>query len=894
MPESKTYYPSSLREEELKNRVAHDWFGAFDCARIIGNIDFCVDVPATELDLGYAAEPMLWAEAKAGSRKDIVASFVQLILTIGGEHTADKNLPPHFLGAFDAEKIAFLPYNAVLDVLGKNDFDWTVAPSDHESKEFEELYNLAKGVVEREKLMFRYTDDEAALRRFIKSNFKSGRRDITKILINKNNFTHIYRQWREAVMPFINAPWDVLKKKYAIYDRDFYLAEMNIDDNGTADIADDHVANDFYITFDAKSSTPYTVKRKNEDDLFATIAFGFKPGGLDAYAAFWRRYKRPPRKDYWNFIVNRLDLLVPQDVRERKGSFFTPKKWVELSQHYLELALGENWQDEYFVWDCAGGTGNLEVGLTNKYNVFVSTLDQQDIDVIHERIKNGANLLDSHVFQFDFLNDSFDRLPPALKEIVDDPEKRKKLVIYINPPYVEASNAQTTHGTPGENRIGVSGTSIRGKYLAKIGRAANELFTQFLIRIATEIQGCIVGQFSKLKHLQGPNFKQFREAFRGNLKKCFLVPADTFDNVKGKFPIGFFVWRLGEDVSRRDAETQRVSLTGFTGLTGLSGAKHQTPSTNNPVNLVNPVKNKHNLRVSASLREEKSSVFTSTVADVYDRKGEFVGTKTIFAPDGHRVLTDWIRQFYDKTGSRFAYCRYLGSDFQHNNGVCITLSPSESDLKQVKGNWITPNNIVEFAVYFAVRLCIEADWLNDRDQFLFPNDGWKGDAVFQGDCLVFTLFHGQNRISSRDGVNHWIPFTEAEVDAKDRFASHFMSDFLNRVNPVNPVRTDFADSASLRLCVKESLSPAAKSVLDAGLELWRYYHAQPNANPNASFYDIRLHFQGATVDAKGKSKMNSTSADETYASLLANLRVAMKNLARQIEPKVYEYGFLKK
>ena len=104
MPESKTYYPSSLREEELKNRVAHDWFGAFDCARIIGNIDFCVDVPATELDLGYAAEPMLWAEAKAGNRKDIVASFVQLILTIGGEHAADKNLPPHFLGAFDAEK----------------------------------------------------------------------------------------------------------------------------------------------------------------------------------------------------------------------------------------------------------------------------------------------------------------------------------------------------------------------------------------------------------------------------------------------------------------------------------------------------------------------------------------------------------------------------------------------------------------------------------------------------------------------------------------------------------------------------------------------------------------------------------------------------------------------
>jgi len=825
MGESGSSYSASLREEELKNKVAKDWFSAFDTTRIIGNIDFCVDIPATELALGFVAEPMLWAEAKAGNRKDIVASFVQLILTIGGEHTADKNLPPHFLGAFDAEKIAFLPYNAVLDVLGKNDFDWTVAPSDHESKEFKELYALAKGAIEKNKLLFRFSEDTDTLRRFIKANFKSGRRDITKILINKNNFTHIYRQWREVVMPFIEAPWDVLKKKYAIYDRDFYLAEMNIDDNGTADIADDRVANDFYITFDAKSSTPYTVKRKNEDDLFATLAFGFKPGGLDAYAEFWRRYKRPPRKEYWSFIVNRLDLLVPQDVRERKGSFFTPKKWVELSQHYLELELGENWQDEYFVWDCCAGTGNLLAGLTNKYNIWASTLDEQDVNVMRERIKIGANLLDSHVFRFDFLNDSFDKLPQGLRDIVADPEKRKKLVVYINPPYAEAASAKTKTGT-GENKPGVAAHSLNEKFKPIIGAAVNELFALFLMRIAAEFSGCIVGQFSTLKHLQAPNFAAFRQAFTGRMKKCFLVPADTFDNVKGKFPIGFFVWRLEDGLS---TESQRCGKT-------------------------------------------QRSVFTSTVADIYDRKGEFAGTKTIFSPDGNRVLMDWIRQFYDKTGNRLAYCRYLGSDFQNNQGVFITLAPSANDLKQVKGNWIGPNNLVEFSVYFSARLCMDATWLNDRDQFLFPNDGWKEDKEFQSDCLTYVLFHGQNRISSRDGVNHWIPFTEEEVGAKDCFASHFMSEFLKG----------------------REFSAATQAVMDAGRELWRYYHAQPNANPNASYYDIRLHFQGATVDAKGKSKMNSSSEDKTYTSLLANLRAAMKNLARQIETKVYQYGFLRR
>jgi len=31
-----------LNEEELKNRIAQEYFSEYDCARIIGNIDFCV------------------------------------------------------------------------------------------------------------------------------------------------------------------------------------------------------------------------------------------------------------------------------------------------------------------------------------------------------------------------------------------------------------------------------------------------------------------------------------------------------------------------------------------------------------------------------------------------------------------------------------------------------------------------------------------------------------------------------------------------------------------------------------------------------------------------------------------------------------------------------------
>ena len=184
-------------------------------------------------------------------------------------------------------------------------------------------------------------------------------------------------------------------------------------------------------------------------------------------------------------------------------------------------------------------------------------------------------------------------------------------------------------------------------------------------------------------------------------------------------------------------------------------------------------------------------------------------------------------------------------------------------------------------------------------------------------CLIFALF--DNVIKSADGANHWIPFTEEEVGAKACFKSHFMSDFINGkvvchcaadtrciegsvtyqselelsttppspVNPVNPVEKN---SAPPRLCVRENISPAARAVLDAGRELWKYYHAQPEANPNASYYDIRAHFQGC----KPNGAMNAKSNDATYNALVSALRTAHKALAAQIEPMVYEYGFLKR
>jgi hypothetical protein len=92
----------------------------------------------------------------------------------------------------------------------------------------------------------------------------------------------------------------------------------------------------------------------------------------------------------------------------------------------------------------------------------------------------------------------------------------------------------------------------------------------------------------------------------------------------------------------------------------------------------------------------------------------------------------------------------------------------------------------------------------------------------------------------------------------------------------------------------KELSNEAKDVLQAGKELWKYYHSvikdNRKAPVDASFYDIREFFQGRSE----KGTMKSKSTDTQYNVLIKTLRDKLKKLGKKIEPKVYKYGFLKK
>ncbi|WP_035757222.1 hypothetical protein, partial [Hugenholtzia roseola] len=337
-----------IREEELKNKVAQDYFIDFDCTKIIGNIDFCVVAKTSPLQESlYETPSLLWAEAKKGSA-DLYKALVQLILTIGKARTFDKTLPAAFLGAFDAEKIAFVPYNSVQEVFYQNDFNWNVAPSNQDSKEFKQLFQTVQHIIDENSLLFQFEKEAQELKDFIKSNFIEGNLHFSKIQIDKNNFITIYNKWLQTVKPTIAADWDLVKKG-GLIDGDFYLADLLSLENQT-------IKDKLFVLL---NNNHYELDRKIDDwGMFSSRRTAFHDG-QKAHQQFWKKYERPPKEQYWDYIVARRDLLVPQDIRERKGSFFTPQIWVELSQQYLADTFGQNWQDEYYVWDCAAGTGNL-------------------------------------------------------------------------------------------------------------------------------------------------------------------------------------------------------------------------------------------------------------------------------------------------------------------------------------------------------------------------------------------------------------------------------------------------------------------------------------------------------------------------------------------------------
>ncbi|MEM5878509.1 MAG: hypothetical protein QXF12_06565, partial [Candidatus Aenigmatarchaeota archaeon] len=323
------------REEEVKSKIANYLFKKYDTTNYIGNVDFTVAEPS-KLEK-EEKKYFLWAEVKRGI-VDPKVSLTQLILTIGKEKIHKKYLPPIFLATFDAEKIMFLRYEEIQDILHMNDFNWNVRPSDQNTKEFKTILQAIESLVNDKYMLFYYEKDEKDLMTFIKENFVFNSTGSNKIKIDRSNFVNGYHKWVEEVKPTIAINWEKAKKR-GIIDADFYLADLFSKNNKT-------IKDKLFVVLEGDH---YVLDRNiTEDGLFVTKTADFTDS-QNVHNKFWAKYERPPEEEDWDYIIERRDLLVPQDVRERKGSYFTPRIWVEKAHEYIKNVLGVDWQDEYYV-----------------------------------------------------------------------------------------------------------------------------------------------------------------------------------------------------------------------------------------------------------------------------------------------------------------------------------------------------------------------------------------------------------------------------------------------------------------------------------------------------------------------------------------------------------------
>ena len=220
----------------------------------------------------------------------------------------------------------------------------------------------------------------------------------------------------------------------------------------------------------------------------------------------------------------------------------------------------------------------------------------------------------------------------------------------------------------------------------------------------------------------------------------------------------------------------------------------------------------------------------------------------------------------------YMYCGK--NDMQHAVQQTVLFS---SPYGQGDGFFINPENLWQAAVVFSVRRLIKPTWINDRDQFLQPTNELSDE--FKNDCLIWMLFNGSNLTASANNLewngeqwnitNHFIPFTEQELDSPDRFESDFM----------------------VRYLMGKTLSDEAQNVMNAGKELWKNYFQHTDN------HSVRDELKLNRVDVgwyqvRNALKARNSSGDYIPVSF-SNFDNAYKELSDKLKPMVYELGFLK-
>lgn len=455
----------------------------------------------------------IWFEAK-DKPTSTYSMFTQLLHYVDAALKKGEEIPP-FLAVIDTNKAALMKTTDVLPLFKDKSIKWGKSASKFE-KETEEQISTYIGT---HFVSFKIETHEREFIDTVKLAIQSG--EIIRTQITPDNLKQVFDKWVDMVGRELGG---VSESDYALL---FYADIMH--DGKTA----------------THENLPARLLHDGVKPVFLLNGKDYHLGNYEGYRQFWAIYHKPPKAEHRNYLLERRDSLIPLDERSFKGAFNTPLHVVDKAYDLLSETLGNNWQQKYIVWDMCCGVGNLEVKHSNHRNVFMSTLDQADVDVM----KASKTCVAATRFQYDYLNDDINdfgqidysltnKVPPALQQAIKD---GKKILVLINPPYAEATN-------PEGNQLGVAKTKIAESAMTQYGKATNELFMQFIARIALEMPNATIAMFSKLKYLTAPTLDKFRDTWNAKFLDGFVVHSKAFDGLDGEFPIGFLVWATNQNI----------------------------------------------------------------------------------------------------------------------------------------------------------------------------------------------------------------------------------------------------------------------------------------------------------------------------------------------------------
>jgi hypothetical protein len=479
----------SLNEKDVENTYRHNFLNKFKDMEITS--PFKCDGFGVSKSHKVRVLMEYKDDVNLSNKAELVKVLAQSIFYIKSFYNKGI-VPPSTVFIADRNECLALHVNDLIDYLDM-DLDWKVAPSSAHT-----ITDLVLALMNDDKIrpfVYNSNDFEDCVQK-IKDLTDNVQR---KVLVTDHNITEVFRYFDEKVLG---------KSKLTTNEKANLFVQMlvNKDDN--------------YL---------HPVKRRK---TVVTKAFGeISIVSRESFESFFGHFASSYSPSQKHKLAAVVDRIVEDTTRRKQGEFFTPAIWVDKAHEYIASVYGENWKEEYVVWDPAWGTGNLTRDYQFK-ELYVSTLNQSDIDTANQMGYNPEAVK----FQYDFLNDDYTKLPEGLRKAI---EEGRKIIVLMNPPYATSNVA----GNKGLEKTGTSQTKINQEMKSEgiWGKSSQQLYGQFLYRVnKLNLDVCL---FSKHNFMTGSSFKSFRKEFLNNyeFKNGFVMDAAQFADVES-WPLTFTIF----------------------------------------------------------------------------------------------------------------------------------------------------------------------------------------------------------------------------------------------------------------------------------------------------------------------------------------------------------------